>query len=475
MARFNEQNQGTKTVNLAGGEAYKASPKLELISALLTSFMDDKYYESANDRVARLRPIIEADPEFAAKTAVFARNEFGMRSITHVVASELAKFVSGKPWADNFYKAIVRRPDDMTEILAYHFSRGEKMSNAMKKGLGSAFDKFDGYQIAKYKSDNKNVSLIDVMRLTHPSPTEKNALALKALKDGELKNTETWEAKLSGAGKQEGDKEANKAKAWADVLDKMGYMALLRNLRNIEQQAPYLVQKAADRLIDPEAIRKSLVLPFRFYSAIENVESREFKHAISRAADISVANVPKLSGRTLVAVDTSGSMNGRPEKIARMFGSILYKACNSDLLVFDNNAQYVPLNPADSVFGVMDRIPFRGGGTNFHSIFDTAQHAYDRIIILSDMQGWMDRTNYGWGYGSSNSNPKGALADYRKRTNSDPIIYSFDLQGYGQLEFAEQNVVALSGWSDKIFNLLEVLEKGVKALEEKIMSIEFAY
>lgn len=473
MARFNAKEQGTATVNLAGGEAYKASPRLELISALLTSFMDDKYYESANDRVERLKPLIAADPEFAAKTAVFARNEFGMRSITHVVASEIAKHASEQKWATDFYNAIVHRPDDMTEILAYHLEKNGKMSNAMKKGLSLAFDKFDGYQLAKYRMDGKKVSLVDVMRLVHPIPTEKNAVALTSLKDGNLKSTDTWESKLSDAGKQEGDKAANKAKAWADVLDKMGYMALLRNLRNIEQQAPELVTRAAERLVNREAILKSLVLPFRFYSAMENVEHREFKVAISKAADFSVENVPRLSGRTLIAVDTSSSMSGRPAQIARMFGSILFKACDSDVLTFDNNASYVILNPADSVFGVMERIPFRGGGTNFHSIFDTAQKPYDRIIILSDMQGWMERTSYGWGYGSRTGNPKEAFKDYKQKYACDPIVYSFDLQGYGQLEFPEQNVVALSGWSDKIFSLLEILERGTKELEKKIMSVEF--
>lgn len=470
MARFNEQNQGTKTVNLAGGEAYSSSPRLEIVSALLTSFMDDKYYETAGDRVNRLKPIIEADPEFAAKAAIYARNEFGMRSISHVVASEIAKFASGKPWAESFFNSIIHRPDDMTEILAYHFSRGEKLSNAMKKGFGSAFDKFDEYQLAKYKSTGKNVSLVDVMRLTHPYPIEKNAIALKALKDGTLKNKETWEAKLSDAGKQEGNKDANKAKAWAESLEKMGYMALMRNLRNIEQQAPELIDRAAEKLINAEAIRKSLVLPFRFYSAMENVEDRRFKVAISKAADISVENVPRLSGKTLVAVDVSGSMNGRPSQIARMFGAILFKATDSDVLTFETNAAYAHPNPADSVFSVMDKIPFRGGGTNFNAIFDVAKRGYDRIIILSDMQAWVERN---WYYGGSN--PQKAFADYKSRYGASPIVYSFDLQGYGQLEFPEQNVVCLAGWSDKIFSLLEILEKGSKELEKKILSVEFAY
>jgi 60 kDa SS-A/Ro ribonucleoprotein len=476
MARFNEATPGTKTVNLAGGEAYKSSNELELLTALLTSFMDEKYYESSNDRVNRIGQLAAKNPLFAAKAAVLARHEFGMRSVTHVLASLLAPYISGADWAESFYSAIIRRPDDMTEIVAYHLSRKQKMSNAMKKGLAAAFAKFDEYQLAKYRSNGKSVSLVDVMRLTHPSPSERNAEALKKLKEGTLVSTETWEAKLSDAGKAEGDKDANKAAAWKEVIERMGYMALLRNLRNIEQQAPEIIPIAAERLVSKEAIRKSLVLPFRFYNAIENVTDRNLKIALSRAADISVENVPRLEGKTLIAVDVSGSMMGRPETIARMFAAILFKACDSMVLTFATGAKFENLNPADSVFGVMGGIRFSGGGTNFHSIFETATIPYDRIIILSDMHGWMPSSQDHWNaayHFNRSANPRAALNNYRARTGANPMIYSFDLQGYGQLMFPEQNIVCLGGWSDKIFDLLNVLEKGMKKLEEKVLAVEF--
>ena len=151
MSRFNNPSTGTKTVNLAGGEAFEQTPELELVSILLTSFANDQYYRSANDTFNKLKDLIKVcDKEFVAKAALYARKEFGMRSITHVVASELAKYIGGEKWSKDFYSSIIYRPDDMMEIIAYHKSNNGKLSNSMKKGIAKAFDKFDRYAISKW-------------------------------------------------------------------------------------------------------------------------------------------------------------------------------------------------------------------------------------------------------------------------------------------------------------------------------------
>lgn len=242
MARFNLFNRNRKqekTINKAGGEAFTQTPQLELVSLLLTSFAGEQFYRRGADTFDRLKELIAAcDKEFAAKAAVYARTKFGMRSISHVAASELAKHISAQSWAKDFYNAIIHRPDDMTEILAYHMTSNGKVPNAMKKGMAAAFNKFDTYRLAKYRGENKAVKLVDVVNLVHPKPTEKNAEALKDLVNGKLRVTETWEAALTKAGQSaENDKEkaSLKREAWASLIRerKLGYFALLRNLRNI--------------------------------------------------------------------------------------------------------------------------------------------------------------------------------------------------------------------------------------------------
>ena len=155
MSKFNTTlpKQKTLTENLAGGQAYAQSNELALVSLLLTSFVNDQFYRNSDDTLLTLRKLLsKVDPEFAAKSCIYARDKFGMRSISHALAAELAKYLSGKEFAKNFYDKIVIRPDDMVEILAYYDKNcGDKIPNSIKKGFAKSFDKFDGYQLSKWK------------------------------------------------------------------------------------------------------------------------------------------------------------------------------------------------------------------------------------------------------------------------------------------------------------------------------------
>jgi hypothetical protein len=474
MARFNEKTTGTKTVNLAGGEAYSQTPELDLVSILLTSFANDQFYEKAETKFDRITELLKkVNPLFAAKAAIYARTEFGMRSISHVLASEIAKHISKEKWAKEFYKAIVYRPDDMSEILAYHKKNG-KISNAMKKGFAMAFNKFDAYQLAKYRCENKSIKLIDIVNLVHPKGNDKNKEALKLLVKGELKSTDTWQSKLTNAGQKAKNTEQKaefKKQVWIDFVNnpKLEYFALLRNLRNILEQAPEAIEKACIELTNENRIKKSMVLPFRYFTAIKELEQftdRNIIIALSKAAEIALNNVPELPGKTLIAVDVSGSMHGRPEEIARMFGAVLYKSMDSILLTFDNNSRFITLNPTDSLLTLTKSIKFTGGGTNFSSIFDSLTQKFDRIIILSDMQAWMQGFYY-------SSNPKESFKRYKERTGTNSFIYSFDLAGHGTMQFPEQNVFCLAGFSEKIFDIMKLLESDRKALINKINEVMF--
>ncbi|NUO00478.1 MAG: TROVE domain-containing protein [Saprospiraceae bacterium] len=486
MALFNFKTRKSQPVqNLAGGQAYRQDPRMELASLLLTSFAQDQFYRTAKQTFAGLEQLLgQVDAEFAAKAAVFARTEFGMRSITQVVAAELAKGASGAPWAKSFYNQIVKRPDDMLEIMAYYFGKGNKMlPNAMKKGFAQAFDRFDGYSLAKYRGENRSVKLVDVVNLVRPVPTERNAEALKNLIRGELKAIATWENKLSRVGQvaeSEVEKSELKAAAWAELLQtgKLGYLALLRNLRNIAEQAPEMLGEAARQLTDAKRIERSMVFPFQFLVAMDAIEKsaltdkRIVIDALNQATELALKNVPRFEGRTLVVLDDSGSMssvqtqyaNRSALQLGALFAAALYKANNADLMRFSDNASYVGKNPADSLQGIADFLirKARSAGTNFNAIFETASKAYDRIVILSDMQGWMQ-----------GGAPTEAFAAYRRKYDAQPTVFSFDLQGYGSLQFPESRVFALAGFSDKVFDLMRLLETDRMAMVKAIEGVEW--
>ena len=476
MAKFNVSTVGkTKTTNLAGSKAYKETSKLELISTLLTSFLDSKFYESGTDTQKRIVNIVGGlkDKKFAAKAAIYARTEFGMRSVSHLVAGEIANLVKGESWTKNFFDKVVYRPDDATEILAYYMSNyGKPIPNSLKKGLGLSLGKFDAYSLSKYKGEGKAISLVDLVNLVHPVPTEKNGTAIAELVKGTLKPAETWEVKLTQAGQtadSEEEKVELKADAWKDLIanKKLKYFAAIRNLRNIIEQCPEMIDAVCDIITNEKEIKKSLVMPFRYttaYGVIEQMEAskttRKVLSALNQAVDLACKNVPVLEGETLVAVDVSGSMSGSCAQIALLFAAILFKSNNCDVLTFDNSARYINLIPEDSIITLKNKIPFNGGGTNFEAIFAKANKKYDNIIILSDMQGWME------------ASLQRGLSAYKSKYTAAPRIYSFNLNDYGTLMFPEANVYCLAGWSEKVFDLMKLLEKDKNAMINEIEKVE---
>lgn len=482
--KFNSKTQDTTLVeNKAGGEAHQESPQLELVSILLTSFVGDTFYEKANENLTRLKSVIQKNnPKFVAQAAVYARTKYGMRSISHVAASELAIQVGGCEWAKAFYNAIVYRPDDMTEILSYHKVNNGKITNAMKKGFALAFDKFDAYQLAKYRGEGNAIKLVDVVNLVHPIPVEKNAEAIKGLVNGTLKSTDTWETGLTQAGQDE-NVETAKKEVWIKLIreKKLGYLALLRNLSNIMNQAPEALTEALASLTSEVFIKKSLIFPFQYlvaykqFTTLNTKEARQITQALSEAVDISCNNVKSLNfdGNTLVAVDNSGSMDSqvsnskhmKKSELGGLFGIVLAKAINADIMEFGDYARYIPYQLSQHSMDFAANFTRQnkvGHGTNFNSIFEQANKKYDRVLIFSDTQGWV-------GYYT----PKAELSKYNKKFGANPFIYSFDLAGLGTMQFPESKVFCLAGFSDKIFQTMAMLETDKQALINEIKAVEF--
>ena len=471
---FNTKRQSNiKTHNIAGGEAFTETPKLELVSVLLTSTLKDEFYRKADATVNRVKQLVAEIPDksFSAKAAVYARNEAGMRSVTHLVAGEIAKSVKGQAWTAPFYRKLCRRPDDALEIMScYTAQYGRPIPNALKKGLGQALAEFDAYQLAKYRRQGAELSLVDLVNLVHPPHSEPLAQLMK----GSLAPAETWESALTQAGQKaesEDDAEANKAEAWEHLIKsrKLGYFALLRNLRNILSAVPHLIDDVLAMLTDERLIKRSLVLPFRYTTAFEALEKDHPRGvlrviaALSDAVDLSLQNVPKFPGKTLVALDGSGSMSGRPINIGSLFAAVLAKANDADVMLFSDNAKYVALNKRDSTLTLARWLESQcaSAGTNFHSIFQRANRAYDRVIILSDMQGWI-----------GGHAPTATFAQWKAKHSATPKVFSFDLNGYGTLQFPEREVYALAGWSDKSLEMLQFLDADKRALINEIEKIQ---
>lgn len=366
MGKYNSKKESVKPteVNYMGEMSFKLADKELLVSTVMTTFLQNSYYEREDEIVKRITDLVDkVDPLFSAKLAIYARNEGNLRSVTHLVSALLAKYVSGTDWGKRFYNRIVVRPDDMSEIVsAYAILNGmglndlKKIPNSIKKGFKEALERLDAYQIDKYKMQNREVSLIDLVRLFHPKGNQKNAEAYKRLVNGEsladLYETKVLEKEMTKAGQATKDatqeeKDEAKREAITAVLDNvkgMPVMNLLRNLRNILLYAPDKVNDACEQLTIEKKILNSRLLPFRFataYAEIEKVmyadtktkptssivfESEETKQqvnessfnelkknlldAIEGAIEISCQNIPELEGNCAILCDHSGSCRG---------------------------------------------------------------------------------------------------------------------------------------------------------------------
>lgn len=521
MSKFNKKVESEKVTNYMGGRAFKQSPKEELAMVVLTTFVESSYYESTDDRVSRIVSLIKKvgkkDPEFIAKLAVYARTQFHMRSVFPILVGELSKLdsVKGTSWVRRALYVGTTRVDDLLEVASYIGPKN--MRTCVKRGINDALGKFDEYQFAKYKNEGKKLSLVDLVNLTHPKPNQKNETALKKLVAGTLKNVDTWEAKLSSG--------QNKAEAFHELIDngRIPYMALLRNLRNIAQTGDSsLCQKAADMIKNPDFIRKSKQLPFRFlsaYNALDNMSNPHtrssritfekdtggfelLKKAVEEAVTISVKNIPLLSGRTMILSDNSGSMFGdgggssatsamsnvKSADIANLFASLYWlRADNTYIGLFGDRLITPKLSREDTVFETYKNICRAAngcGGATETGIFQAMEDLIagkiqvDRVVIFSDCQvgcgcGWYTRPEFERSRRSARSGGdfNNLFKLYKTKVNPDVKVYSVDLRGYGNSMF-DQGVMKLAGWSDKIFDIMEKNELEAKALIGEIESVQ---
>jgi hypothetical protein len=438
----------------------------------LTAFYNEPKFYGDNPILETANKVIEADPQFAAKLAVYARRVFHMRSVSHALSAALAHSVNGKPFIRQTVPRVAVRADDMTEILAAYISLyGKPVPNGLKKGLADALHGFDEYELAKYKGERNALKLRDLLRVCHPAPKTGEESALwKRVIDNALETPLTWETELSAHG--------NNAESWEKLIDsgKVGYMALLRNLRNIIEAAPPNIEKVYDIIADPAQVRKSRQLPFRFLSAykeLQNVSSATsiVFDALEAAVEASVENMTAIPGKTCVVVDVSGSM-GTPvsarskiscAEIGLMLGVLASRVCEESLfLTFDTSLYKISVSKKAGILSEMKSIPVRGGGTDmelpFRYLTDNKIKA-DRILIFSD-----NEVNRG-----APGRPVQALADrYRSGVNASCWVHAVDLLGYGTQQFTGSRTNIIAGWSEKLLEFITLAEEGSGTLVKRI-------
>lgn len=324
-------NSATKTarrpqpLTAPGAPAARITKVLQLQRLLNACLLwEDNFYstgKSAAEQMAKL--VHEVPAEKAAELAIKARSESKLRHAPLLVVREMARASADhKALVASTLERVIQRPDEITEFVAIYWKDGKQpLSAQVKKGLAAAYNKFSEYQLAKYNGGDKAVKLADVMALVHAKPKNKEQGRIfaslvnkdrlpKQTKSGfpvaktykkfaKLQTPDTWEVALSAG--------ADKAETFARLIEegKLGAMALLRNLRKMKEVGvPDKVVKAGLAAMNTER-----VLPFRFVTAAKHAPS--FEPELESAMFRSLAEVEKLSGKTVLIIDVSGSMQGR--------------------------------------------------------------------------------------------------------------------------------------------------------------------
>lgn len=402
--RLNIWNK-TKPKTHGDGLAARIGPEQELRRTVLACLLwEDNYYEDGVSVAERLKSLVaRCEPEMVAALALEARTEGRLRHVPLFLMRELARHPK-KPKIAEALAGVIRRADELTEFLALYWREGRcPLSSQVKKGLALAFEKFDAYQLAKYDRPGP-VRLRDALFLCHAKPKDGAQEALwKDLAERRLQAPDTWEVNLSaGAGKGE---------TFSRLIqeNKLGYLALLRNLRNMEESG-------VNRSLVSEAILArrggaERVLPFRFVAAAK--AAPRFERELDQALMASLKSRSVLPGRTVLIVDVSGSMYGgavsRHSDLDRARAAcalaavareiceepVIYATAGDDRTRIHQTALVPPrrgLALVEAIYGLCQ--PLGGGGIFLKQVMD---HVYerekraDRVIVITDEQDCSNR------------------------------------------------------------------------------------
>lgn len=492
-----------------GGLGYAKDDKTALYTLAVTNMVGEStFYESAEDRDDRFKNLVHrvtaADPEWISHFITFLREEANMRSASIVVAAEAAKTLiylrsQGYEIEGNVRSIIssaCSRADEPAEMLGYWLStEGRKIPAGVKRGIADAAQRlYNEYTALKYDGQSRKIRMGDVLNLTHPRPQDATQADLfgyimdrrygrdEAVPESlhKLSLAKQWdtlpEEQRRDALRTQGRQVladagytwerlsgwlpgGMDAEAWEAIIPSMGYMALLRNIRNFETTgvSKETLTKVAEKLADPEEVARSRQFPYRFWSAWKASGTMFFGPALEAALDLSVKNIPTFDGRTLVAVDTSGSMNSPVSdgsrvlcfEIAALFGSAVAQQSGADMIMYADT--WRPFEVQASVLRTVEALAQRigeiGYGTRTWPSVNEAfgRGDYDRICVFTDMQ---DHPNRPINYRNAVQLP-------------DVPIYVWDLRGYATANVPNTDGRYLfGGFTDSAFKLISLLEAG---------------
>ena len=370
-----------------GAQASRLTIEQQLRRSVMSCMLfEDEFYEDGETISSRINDLVKQLPfDKVADIAIEARTKMKLRHIPLWITCGLLKARhGGRKMGDLIYE-VCQRADEPAELLSMYWKdqQNAPLPSQLKIGLARALGKFNEYNLAKYNRDGA-VKLRDVLFLSHAKPKDKAQEALfKKIADNTLSTPDTWEVALSGGA----DKKATFERLMAE--NQLGALAFLRNLRNMER-----IGIAKSRISEyGNSINLDKILPFRFIAAARAVPSWE--DIIEPWMLKALSSAEKLTGKTAIVVDNSGSMyysriSSKSEltrsDAACALAILVKEVCEDTIVVgFGYQADIIPNRRGFGLADAIKRGP--GGGTDTGNAIRLAnQKGYNRIIVITDEQ-----------------------------------------------------------------------------------------
>jgi hypothetical protein len=515
----------TQTSTHEGGAAWTRDAKSDLfLFAAVNMVGEDTFYEPKGARDKRFRDLVHKatadDPDWVARFVPYLRREMNMRSASVVMAVEsaLARLgrvpgvrveVSSKVTVRQLVASALDRADEPAEAIAYWRSRTGKRSvpGGVQRGIADATARLFSERAAlKYDGVNRAWRMIDVVAVVKPKPTGPwqadlfDFLADKRWSRPEVRTSERLKTVTAHTASKVANKELRRAElisspsliksagvtweelsslgpmdkaAWEAMIPSMGYMALLRNLRNFDEQkvSDKVASIVSAKLADPAEVARSRQFPYRFLSAYREAPSLRWAYPLEQALACSTAAIPTMPGKTLILVDTSASMqspvSGNSKmshvSVGALIGTALaYRGAEVDFIGYATGWFKFLITPGSSMLKDIElfcaQVGRVGHGTNTIEALKATYNGQDRVIIVTDGQAFA--SGFGGHY-----DVRGRLVRESVSTAvpENVPVFGINTTGYApsSLDTSAANRFEIGGFSDKVFQLFGLLARGM--------------
>jgi 60 kDa SS-A/Ro ribonucleoprotein len=371
-----------------------------------------------------------------------------------------------------------------------------------RKSLGSAPKKLVEQWFASRNHDQifrgsigNDPSMADVIKMAHPKPQDATRNALYGYLIGKKHDAECLPTlvKHFEAFKKDPEHVEMPAvdfrmvtalplskEAWKAIAGNMSWQTLRMNLNTLERHGVLsdkkMVRMVAEKLRDPNEVRRSRVFPYQLMVAFMNYDGEPaIKEALQDAMDIAVENVPTIEGNVVVAIDVSGSMNdpitgkrvGATSKVRCVEVAGLFAAClikknpTVRVMPFHGEVRNVTLNPRDSIMTNAEKLARLC--TNCTRVaaplerLNADKAKVDAVIYFSDNESWMERWSASRYCGFGQIAITDTMNEWNKLRKRNPKckLACVDLTPNQTSQAKESaDVLNIGGFSDVIFDIL---------------------